>query len=396
MKKSNYVWIVVKKEVKDILRDRKTLLINLLLPLALYPIMFLFMGNAMTGAIDRAETGTVVGLINLESFRSFLESRNVTVSNTEDPLAELKDAKLDLVLEGRAGAGGKTEIEIIYDDSKSGSTYSADYVASLIRDYNELEIRAALRDKGIDLDALYPVSMSMVTLDTASGGEEKSSAGMILSMILPMILVVFLAVGGLATATDLFAGEKERKTMEPLLCTRAGRSSILAGKYIVVTLFSLVTLLSSALGMVFGYLVNPRAMSMGEGDVSGGFTVPAGALLLTLLLIAIMAMIFAGLHVAISTYARTIKEASTYGTFLMLIGYVPAFGSMMMQAGDFAGWMMFVPLLNVIGCIKMVLGGVTDYVFMLGSLAVSAVFLLVALGLSTRLFRKEAIMLRTM
>lgn len=396
MKKSNYIWIVVKKEVKDILRDRKTLLINLLLPLVLYPVMFLFMGNAMTGAIDKAENSTVVGLINLDAFRDFLESRHVTVSDAQSPLDELKNGKLDVVLKGTDAGDGKTGIEIIYDDSKSDSTYSADYVASLVRDYNELEVRAALRDKGIDLDAMYPVSMNMVTLNIATGEEDKGSAGMILSMILPMMLVIFLAMGGMATAADLFAGEKERKTMEPLLCTRAGRSSILAGKYIVVTIFSLVTLLSSALGMVLGYVINPRAMNMGVGDMNGGFVIPAGTLLLTLLLVAVMAMIFAGLHVAISTYARTIKEASTYGTFLMLIGYVPAFGSMMMQAGDFSGWMMFVPLLNVIGCIKMVLGGVTDYAFMLGSLAVSAVFLLLVLGFSTRLFRKEAIMLRTM
>ena len=395
MKKRSYIATVVKKECTDILRDRKTLLINLLLPLALYPIMFLFMGNAMTGMMDRAENQTRVALSESGALRSFLEAGNALIVDTDAPVEALQNGEADVALESAPLPSGQTEIRVIFDDKKSDSSFSADFVNSLLQAYNEVQVRETLQKQGIDLDALYPVSVQTETLSIAMGETDSGSAGMMLTMLIPMLLVVFLAMGGMAIAGDLFAGEKERKTMEPLLCTRAGRGSILTGKYIVVTLFSLITMAASILGMVLGYLVNPRAMGMGLDD-STGFVMPVGALLLTVALIVLMAMVFAGLHVAIATYARSVKEASMYGTFLMLVSYIPSFGCMFMQAGDFADWMMLVPVLNVTGSIKMILGGMTNYGFLFGSIAVSLVFLGLTLALTKQLFKRESIMLRTM
>jgi sodium transport system permease protein len=195
------------------------------------------------------------------------------------------------------------------------------------------------------------------------------------------------------TAVDLFAGEKERRTFEPLLCTGARRTDILAGKLGAVTVMSMLGALASGAGMVVGYLVNPRAMTMGLDDVQG-LAIPPGTLLFVLLIIAALAIFFSGLHILFSTYARSIKEASTYGSFVMIASYIPVFGTMMKLGGDFELWSAFVPVMNVTGCLKKVLAGINDPVYMTVTFGVTAVFVAVVLVLGRYMFNKENIMLR--
>ncbi len=393
----NHVWTVFRKELLDILRDRKSLLLGILLPLFLYPLMFTFMGNAINGMQTEAENKTTIAIDGTQGVKEvFKDYTNLQFIESADPIKDLADGTVKVVLKAQSQPEGKFFIEIVYDDKRSDSSNSASYVQSIISEYNQEKVTEALAKQGIDLVQLSPVSYSQTTVSSATGKEDTGTAGIMLSMLLPMLVIIFLSMGGMATANDLFAGEKERKTMEPLLTTRAGRGAILTGKFIAVTGYSILTVVVSFLGMLGGYLINPSAMTMGDAlgeTISLKFS--AAAVLLVFLLILVMALIFSGIHVSISTYARTTKEAATYGTFVMLASYVPSFAGMFMQAGDFKTWMMFVPVLNVLGSLKMVLGGVSDYVFFIGSILSSAVFLVAILLLTRWLFKKESIMLRT-
>jgi sodium transport system permease protein len=105
-------------------------------------------------------------------------------------------------------------------------------------------------------------------------------------------------------------------------------------------------------------------------------------------------MIFSGIHVAISTWSRTVKEATSYSTFVMFAGMLPALGTMYMQGGDVKAWMMSVPVLNVIGALKMVLAGILRYDMILIAILSSAVFLAVVLYFTLNLFKKETVMFR--
>jgi sodium transport system permease protein len=184
--------------------------------------------------------------------------------------------------------------------------------------------------------------------------------------------------------------------MEPLLCTRAGRTSILTGKLLTVTAFALLNVVSSVAGLWLSYALSPDFFNLAEaGESLKPLQFQAGTVVLTICLLLIMAVVFSGIHVVIATYARTSKEAATYGSFVMLISYIPVLGSMFMGAGDVGGWMMFVPIMNVVGSLKMLLGGVADYVFLAVSIGVSAVFLAAIMALARWLFNKETIMLRT-
>jgi sodium transport system permease protein len=162
-------------------------------------------------------------------------------------------------------------------------------------------------------------------------------------------------------------------------------------------LFGLLNVVVTVAGMGLAYVVAPSALTLGEegGSISLFTAIPLPTLLMTLLLIILMSMMFNGIHVMISTYSRSMKEAGTYGSFIMIISYVPAFATMFMGANDMKSWMMFVPLLNTVASLKMLLAGSVDNVFMIGSLLSSLLFVVLILLVSRWLFDRETIMLRT-
>lgn len=393
-----YVKIVFFKELTDTFRDRKTILTTLLLPLLIYPLMFGFMNGAIGDLVTQNEENTVVAVMGSSKVNDVLAlSPGLQIKDSSDPMADLKNGDVSVVLRGTDMPDGKIQIDVIYDDKKNTSSMSMNLISSLIQAYNQAAVDAELKALNIDLAAMNPVSQSVITLTDESGVTDSGSAGMMLSMIVPMLMVVLLAVGGMATASDLFAGEKERKTMEPLLCTRAGRSAILTGKLLTVTTFALLNVVASVTGMLISYLVSPNVFRLTD-EVTGtiqSLKLPIPMVLLTVLLVLLMALVFSGLHVVIATYARTAKESATYGTFVMLVSYIPVFSMMFMGAGDIRRWMMLVPVLNVSGSLKMLLGGVTDYVFLGGSIIVSFVFLLMVMALARWMFSKETVMIRT-
>jgi len=167
---------------------------------------------------------------------------------------------------------------------------------------------------------------------------------------------------------------------------------VLLGKFIATNFFGIATTAMMLIGLIIGYSLYPQMLTMGMGEVT--LKLPALVLGLVVLLVLLLTMIFSGVHVAISTWSRTVKEASSYSTFVMMAGMLPALGTMYMQGGDIKPWMMCVPVLNVIGSLKMVLAGILRYDMIIIAIAASAVFLAVVLAFTLNLFKKESVMFR--
>lgn len=105
-------------------------------------------------------------------------------------------------------------------------------------------------------------------------------------------------------------------------------------------------------------------------------------------------MVFAAIQLAISTFARSFKEAQTYLSFLTFIAMVPGYATMMMQPEDLRPLMFFVPLLNAIASLKMSLGGVINYAYLGIGLATSVVYVILSLMLAAWMFNKEKYLFR--
>jgi sodium transport system permease protein len=386
----SFVGIIFLKEMLDIFRDRRSIIMGLLLPLVLYPAMFWFIGSQTAAQIEGPSEVTVAADAGAAGdLRDIMgEFNNVFVNESNDPVAALRNGEADIAV-----LADGTHFRLVHDQNRTASAMSVQHLVNLLSIYIQLEQARMLEEThNITLADLAPFTFEAVSLDVETG-EQASGMGMFLSMMLPMLLVILLSVGGMATAVDLFAGEKERRTFEPLLCTGARRTDILAGKLWAVTVMSLLSALTSVAGMVLGYAINPRAMTLGLDDAQG-LALPPTTLLFIVLIIMAMAIFFSGLHILLSTYARTVKEASTYGSFIMIACYVPIFATMNMMGGDFDFWTAFVPVMNVTGCLKMVLAGINDFAYFGATLGMTAAFVIAVMLAGRTMFKKENIMLR--
>ena len=400
-----HVWIVFKKEVKDMVRDRRTLITNLLIPILLMPLLVYFMGGgmesfeseienisvALTTQSDKAENRT---LLEDEIFADFPK---ITLHDAvEDPAKAIQTDEVRFVLEVEEGfsdllkAGSPYSITIHYDQTDTKSMSSYGILEQAIHQYSQKQVLQRLVDKGIDPQILEPVTMVPV-----NAADENAGGNFMLMMIIPMLVGILIAVGGVPASTDLVAGEKERGTFEPLLTTQAGRMSILLGKYLTVTLFSFISVFAQVIGLMIGGLVSPSFFTMTSPGEQMAINIPIGALLLSILTIISLGMVFAAIQLAISTYARSFKEAQTYLSFLTIIAMVPGYATMMMQPDDLKMSMFFVPLLNAIASLKMSLGGVINYTYLGIGLISSLFYVVLSLLVAAWMFKQEKYLFRS-
>ncbi len=401
-----HVWIVFKKEVKDMIRDKRTLISNILIPIILMPLLFTLMG----GGIEKMEkditeniTVALAPSSNTEEMRNFavnelfVDNPNIKLIEIEgDPVEAIRNDDVRFVLDIDENYIEKLEncqpysVTVLYDQSDTKSGGSFGIVASAIEQYSQKVVAQRLVDMNIDLNILQPVQIQQ-----SNAADEKGSGNMMLMMILPMLAAILIAVGGIPAATDLVAGEKERGTFEPLLTTQSGRMSILLGKYMTVTLFSIICVMAQLIGVFIGSIVSPGFLTMGGTGADLSFYIPPVALLLTVLITISLGMVFAGVQLAVSTYSRSFKEAQTYMSFLMIISMIPAYATMMMQPDDVQLYMFFVPLLNAIASLKMVLGNVINYTYLGIALATSVAYVFISLVLAASMFNKEKVLFRS-
>nr|WP_162990878.1 ABC transporter permease [Maliibacterium massiliense] len=395
--------MVFKKEICDISRDKKTLFSTLLLPLIMLPLLFWLLGGSM-GKIqeDVTHNTTVAFSDQARAVEGYLKDEVLSgldgVRIVEgDALTLLREEKALVVLDVPADAqryidrGETVPITLVYDQGKTKSQGGLSLLMEHLQAYSDASVKTQLAAQGIDLEALRPIRAEAVDVQVYSGQSQSAGTGnMMLIMMLPMMITVFICTGGMGAATDLVAGEKERQTLEPLLSTQASRIAILLGKYAAVTVFSLVSLVATLGAYILSMKLNP--LLFGDNVV---LNLPAPAMLLAILTVVLLALTFSALQIGISTYARSFKEAQTYLSLLMVAVMIPAYATMMMQAGDVTMGMMLIPVLNVSCCLKMVLSGVYNYQLMLLGCGSTLVYMALALYLTSKLFKKESVLFRS-
>ncbi len=403
--KIRHVWIVFKKEVRDIIRDKKTVITSILVPMVLMPVFNILVGGGVENLQRGITENVTIALAessNTPDIRTLVEERiirsnpNIRLVDTDNPVEAVKKEEVRAVLEFEKDyaaklAEGKTfEIRILYDQSKTKSEGAFSIVSEAIESLNRSIVEERLTALGMSAELLEPAKI--VGSNVAEGGN--STGNMMILMVLPLMISLLISLGGIPAATDLVAGEKERNTFEPLLTTKPGRSSLLMGKYLTVAMFSIVSVAAIAAGMGIGYILNPNTLTMGTGEL-GGFTMdPLAGILLFIITIA-LGMTFTGLQIAISTYARSFKEAQTYMSFLTFAAMIPGYATMFMQPNDIQTFMFALPVLNTIAAFKMILGGLMNYVNLLLALGTSVLYVAGTLWLAARLFNKEKVLFRS-
>ena len=332
------VW---RKEMVDALRDRRSLMTALL-----YPVLMPLMITVMFGALARLESSErpletpVVGREHAPNLVAWLEEQGVVVVDPpDDPDAAVRDGDVDLVLVIDEEYGEQFRsvqpavVRIVHDSSRTASRTSIGRARNLLRAYSNQVALLRLMARGVS-----PGVMQAVRVDDLDLATPAQSAARFFSM-LPMFLILASFIGGLNVAIDTTAGERERRSLEPLLVNPVSRAALTAGKWLTTSVFGL----ASAWLTLVTFLLMMRFVPLEQLGVQLSLGGPQ--LLLMAIAVAPMALFASSLQMFAATFARSFKEAQTYVSLLVFVPMIPGMVTQIypLQA---ALWMMLVPALS--------------------------------------------------
>ena len=317
------ILVVLKKEIRENLRDRKAVFNSLLLAPILFPVLLIGMTwlgtSAQTERAERVLEVPVVGAEYAPNLIRYLQQQGMVVKPApKDPEALVRSQKEPVIIRipetfgEQWQAGRPAEIEVIIDPSRPESDIPTSRVKGLLRGYSREIGMLRLQMRGVSPSVMSPLLIRDVDLSTP-----QSRGMLIMLFFLPYILMITAFMGGMHLAIDTTAGEKERRSLEPLLINPVPRWQIMMGKLLATGIFGMASLVLTLLAFRITLPYLPLA-ALGV-DLGLGVVAMVGILLV----VAPVALMAAALLTVLATYAKSFREAQSYMGLVVLIPMIP-------------------------------------------------------------------------
>jgi len=337
------IWTVMQKELIDLLRDRRTVMLSLLLGPVLLPAMMLGMGSLAESRVKTQLAKTlelpVVGAEHAPNLVAFLTTQDMAILPApEDPDAEIRKQNHDVILRIPATFGEQwrssepAEVELIFDSTRRDTDIPLQRVRGALDGYAALAGKLRMLSRGVSphMDAAVRIAQR----DMATPEAKRSQ---ILAAMMPYFLIFSCIMGVAYLVVDTTAGERERQSLEPLLATPASRESIMSGKILAACafgMFSLLLLLASF----------KATFAFGGSGAFAGIDVSWWVIGKLLFVLAPLTMLVTVVLTLTSATAKSVKEAQSYMSVLMLMPMIPTVVLMVNPVKDQL-WMFAVPFL---------------------------------------------------
>jgi sodium transport system permease protein len=331
---------IVRKEVIDSFRDRRTIIVMLVTSIAAGPILLMLILNLVASQADKARELklAVAGRDHAPALMAFLERQQVTLTPAPaDYEEQVKSGDLDVVLAIDIGfaadvASGKPGIvRLVYDRSRDRARASIDQAESLLREFNREWGQARLLLRGLSPEVANPLVIELRDLSTP-----QSSGSLVLFLVAYYGLFASV-IGGMAAALDSTAGERERQSLEPLLMTPAAPIELATGKWLaVVVLNALVVVMTLA-----GFYLTLRFGPLPAVGIPFLFGLAEFARFLLILLP--MILLTPAVLLWVGGRARTAKEAQSNVSVMLFVVSVLPFVQLFLQRKE-PEWLAWVPV----------------------------------------------------
>jgi len=383
---------VFKKEVMENIRDKRTMMSSVVMGSFLGPLMALgiIYMTAQMGK-DKAEKQLELPVVNMEyaqNLKKHLLSQDVNIMTlNKSPEAAIKDKDHDVVLaidenfaEDMLNAK-PAKVMLYYDASAKGAAnVSVRRVRALINAYS-----AQIGAMRLQLRGVSPNLMQVVMIEDHDQATDQSK-GAQLMLFLPYFLIMGLFMGSMYLAIDTTAGEKERKSLEPLFLNPVSRVEVLSGKLAATIGFGLLTLVLTLIAFKLTLPFYPSqslglTLSLGLADM--------GLMLLVLLPLSLLA---GSIQTIIAAFSKSFKEAQTYVNLVIFIPLIPSMLLMFMPVKEKL-WMMATPILSQNIIINEMIRGEAVSWSNIG-ISVAGTFLvgMVLAWIAVRLYNKESML----
>ncbi len=396
------VGVVYRKELRDLLRDRRTIVSMIVVPVLVIPLLMLVFGGisikmVRKAAEERAKV-MILGETNAPAIAARLrELKRLEVvparadytnliSNREIRAAvEIPDAFL-AALDSETPA----EVRIYHYQGEIKSQFGADAIRDFFNQVRDEAVSNRLAKAQLTPEVLKPFSVTKTNV-----APPKKVGGNIIGGIIPYVIILMSLTGAMYAAIDLTAGEKERGTIETLLCSPVSRTQIVLGKFLMVLTAALATT-SLSLASMGGSVVLGSSLlaSATGGEIKLPIVVDFSGLAMVFVMMVPILVMFAALLIALSLFARSSKEAQSYVSPLMIIVIIPSVAGML-PGVELNGILALVPVLNISLVSKEILSGTLHWDHLGLIFLSSSAYAAAALWFAVWQFQRESVLFRS-
>lgn len=321
------VLVVAAKEIVDNARDRRTLFSTLLFGPLFGPLMFAVLVNVMVtrnvASVSEPIDVPIIGAERAPNLVEFLHARGIHAADAQGlddfdaGAAAVRAGREDLVIviderfAEQFGTAAVARVGMIFDQSNTRANSRVSRARAALAAYRNQIGNLRLLARGIRPDVMRPLQIDEYDVSTPAG-----RSALLLGMLTYFLLFATL-MGGLYLAIDTTAGERERKSLEPLLATPVSRASLLLGKMAATVCYMLLALVLT----LIGFTIALKFLPLEQLGMSSGFDLATAAVAFAVL--APFTPLGAALMTVIASFTRSYKEAQTYLGIVVLVPTLP-------------------------------------------------------------------------
>ena len=384
----NNIFAILKKELRRFFTDKRMLL-SLFLPGLLIFIIYTAMGSVFSNFFNPSDDYNYIVYIDnpVEEFNVINTSspykieiknfNNLSNEEKENYKNDIKNEKIDLLIcfesdfYNKLNNGEKPNVEIYYLSTSTASSTIYNYYFQ------------TLNNNSMTINYNYFVNQNSDINYDLSTDEDKSKV--IITMVLPFILVIMLFTGCMNVTTESIAGEKERGTIATLLVTPVKRSEIALGKILALSVTSIVSSISSFLGLALSL---PKLLQ-GTGDITLSMY-GISTYIYVLLIIIVITILFTTLLSIVSCFSKSIKEANQYATPLMFL--IMAISGATYFISNNNWYLYLIPIFNSINCLSEIFSLNFNLLNFLITIISNLVYISLGVFVVTKMFDNEKVM----
>lgn len=408
---------LVKKEMLDVFRDKKTVLMMLVVPVILYPLIFIGVMQLVLFISSSMEEQNYRIVVEAEDEGAFLQ-KLLQLSEEKAPQAEeeaseqedsgetegsckitvvdagsiadyeeaLNEEEIDVYVSGHM-QDGRMQYDAYYLSSVTNSSYAVDIVEEAFDELKAEMTRERIEQTGMDVhEILEPIRYE--EKDTASS---EQSLGSIVGSILPFMLIISLLMGTMYPSIDTTAGERERGTLETILTLPVTNRQLIIAKFITVAMIGMMSALLNILSMggiaLYMYKIMELQTDVGSFDMAK--FIPA--ILVCVLAVFAFSLFISAVTMCVTSFAKSYKEANNYITPLMLVvmfvGYIGFIPNL-----ELTQTMAMVPVANICLLIKNMMVFKVDYTAVAVVLISNVAYAVFAILFLSKIYDSEAIL----
>lgn len=395
------VFSLYKKEMLDIFRDKKTMIIMVLVPLFLYPCMMLGMMLIMSsisqeslektyqvGIVECEEAGTIEALL-LDEEDEYEYFFDVAVyPSIEACEVALNDKQIDTFIAVSEAEDGRSVYEVGYFSSVMDSVSASDYAEEILRGY-----RDTLRNEQIaEMFDDYEQVLNPIVVENRNVASIEESTGSLFGYIIPFMLITSILMGAIYPAIDVTAGERERGTLETMMTLPVKNSEMMFSKFMAVSTIAVMSAFLNMLSMLLVGLYMYDSMQLANtafGEMNLLQFIPS--VIGLLICMPIFSMFASAVCLSICIFAKSFKEANNYSTPVLLVFMFASMAGMLPNL-TLTTKTALIPIVNVALFIKAIFELQFDWSNIVLVLLSNLVYSIAAVMLMSKLFSSEDVL----